>query len=143
MAILFKRLAAPCRPRPHGLYAQQTRGLSNGRLRPGLKKWPCDHNYPGNKRILEYHYYPDPEWTKKEPVGGDPRGLTQAGRQVADKVRDLRFRRQLTGSTKRPRPDTPPVSQAQGAWSPPEWIVKALEQSGDTHLLYEEPTVRH
>ena len=60
----FKKLAAPCRPRPNGAYALQTKSLYEGKLRPGLKKWPCSHSYPGDKRIRDYHYYPDPDWTK-------------------------------------------------------------------------------
>ena len=114
----FKKLARECQPNPKGQYALQTKGLSQGKLRPGLKKWPCSHNYPGNKRITDYHFYPEPNWHHTDTDLDDPRSLTASGRQTADKVRDLRLRRQLTGSTKRPSQSVArPPSRPQG-WNP-------------------------
>ena len=100
------------------------------------------HNHPGNKRINDHHYYPDTDRTTGQHAGGDPRGLTTTGRQAADKVRDLRLRKTLTGKTTKPkRPEAEPVKKPQG-WVPPDWILKALAESGDTHLLDEEPTTK-
>ena len=137
----FKKLADVCKPNPKSQYAQQTRGLSQGKLRPGIKKWPCSHNYPGNKRITDYHYYPEPNWKNNDTDIDDPRGLTHTGRMAADKVRDPRLRKQLTGTTKRPT-QAATVPQHEPQWNPPKWLLQALEASGDTHLLYEEPTVQ-
>ena len=137
----FRKLAAPCRPNPKGAYAQQTKKLYEGKLRPGLKKWPMHHNHPCNKRIHDYHYYPDTDRTAVQHAGGDPRGLTTTGRQAADKVRDLRLRRNLTGTTTKPkRPEAGPV-KPQG-WVAPDWILKALAESGDTHSLDEAPVTK-
>ena len=60
------------------------------------------------------------------------------GRKAADKVRDLRLRAQLTGTTKRPAAPEPPQPKPT-AWQPPEWIVQSLQQSGELHLLEEPP----
>ena len=137
---IFKKLASVCKPNPTSVYAQQTRGLSHGKLRPGLKQWPRIHNYPGNKKIQECHYYPDPEWDQRSRDLEDPRGLTITGRKAADKVRDLRLRAQLTGTTRRPAAPETPQPRTQTTWKPPEWIVQSLQQSGDMYLLEEPPS---
>ena len=124
-------------PNPQGAYALQTRRLNEGKPMPGIKKWPCHHNHPGNKRIYDYHYYPDPEWVPQQPpADGNPRGLSTTGRVTADKVRDLRLRHQLTGTDSKPKPPQRETPMPE-PWKPPKWIIQALEDSGDTHLLYE------
>ena len=124
----FRKLAAQCRPNSKGVCAQQTRKLYEGKRRPGLKKWPMHPNHLGNKRINEYHYYPDTDPRTVQQAGGDPRGLTTTGRQAADKFRDLRLRWHLTGTTTKPkRPEAVPNQPPR--WVAPEWILKALTES--------------
>ena len=43
-----------------------------------------------------------------------------------------------TGTTKRPRQAEPAAPITTKVWTPPEWIVQALAQLGDTHLLNED-----
>ena len=106
----FRKLSTKCMSQPSSKYAQQTCRLSKGMLRPGLGAWLLQHNYPGQKGML----HPDSEWAPtRKPVDGAERpgvrGQTETGHKTSPKIRDLRLRKQLTGTVGRParRPPYP------------------------------------
>ena len=66
--------------------------------------------------------------------------MTLTGQRARDKIRDVRLRRQLTGTIVRPRaigpaPTQPPTQE----WNPPAWLVQTLIASGEAPLLDAPP----
>ena len=69
--------------------------------------------------------------------------MTPTGQKTSEKIRDLRLRKQATGSMTKPKPVDPPPPPKAGEWRPPAWLVQTLVESGEEHLLDEPPCQEH
>ena len=98
-------LALPCYKNPTGRYCQMTMKLiRHGTRRAGFPDWPNYENKPGAEEpVIAHCAYPDPLWIQGPPPKTYNTGKTVTGVKVAEKIRDLRLRKTLTGSTARPR----------------------------------------
>ena len=114
--------------------------IRHGTPRAGFRGLPSEDNVPGKEEpnIAEMAY-PDPTWeTAPSPRTYEKRSKTPTGEAIAIKIRDMRLRRTLTGSTKMPRlcrktnPKTLGVEEEtdfeeelkaykEGAFSAPAW----------------------
>ena len=100
----LRGLGERCRVDPAGRYCQMTMNLiKHGTPRAGFKDWPTYNNIPGKEEPEVAKYaYPDPDW-EKEPPPRTYNSKSSTGAKIANKIRDLRLRRSLTGTTVNPR----------------------------------------
>ena len=78
--------------------------MKHGTRRAGFSDWPSYDNKPGAEEpVIAKHAYPDPLWVQEPPPKTYNTGQTVTGHRVAEKIRDLRLRRSLTGKTTTPR----------------------------------------
>ena len=78
--------------------------MKHGTPRAGFKDWPTYNNKPGKEEPeIARCAYPDPDWEKEKPPKTYDTSKSTTGEQIAIKIRDLRLRRNLTGSTANPR----------------------------------------
>ena len=78
--------------------------IRHGTKRAGFKDWPTYDNKPGKEEPEIARYaIPDPALVEEPPSRTDNTGKTVAGAKIAEKIRDLRLRRNITGSTAIPR----------------------------------------
>ena len=74
--------------------------IKHGTRRAGFSDWPTYDNKPGiEEPIIADTAYPHPLWIQEPPPRTYNTGKTVTGNKVADKIRDLRLRRSLTGKT--------------------------------------------
>ena len=77
--------------------------IKHGANRAGFKDWPTYDNKPGPEEPeIARCALPDPDWIQESP----PKTYntkTPTGEKIASKIRDLRLRRTLTGTTSMPR----------------------------------------
>ena len=72
--------------------------------RAGFKDWPTYDNKPGpDEPHIARCAIPDPEWIKEPPPRTYNKSKTVTGDNIAEKIRDLRLRRNITGKTSMPR----------------------------------------
>ena len=70
----------------------------------GFKDWPLYDNKPGAEESdIARCAYPDPDWVKEPPPKTYNTNKTPTGEKIASKIRDLRLRKNLTGTTSMPR----------------------------------------
>ena len=78
--------------------------IKHGTPRAGFKDWPLYDNKPGKEEPdIARCAIPDPDWEKEPPPKTYNTSKAQTGEKIATKIRDLRLRRNLTGSTANPR----------------------------------------
>ena len=78
--------------------------IKHGTPRAGFKDWATYNNKPGKEEPeIARCAYPDPDWEKEQPPKTYNTGKSSTGEKIAIKIRDLRLRRNLTGSTANPR----------------------------------------
>ena len=101
----LRGLGKPCHNNPAGRYCQMTMKLiKHGTKRAGFSDWPEYDNIPGKgePHIARYAYQ-DTTWENGPPPKTYNTSKTVTGAKVAEKIRDLRRRRSLTGKTSLPR----------------------------------------
>ena len=75
-----------------------------GTKRAGFADWPRYDNIPGNKEPhIAKIAYQDPCWEDRPPPRTYNTQKTLTGEKIAEKIRDLRLRKALTGKTSLPR----------------------------------------
>ena len=101
----LRGLAKECHNNPAGRYCQMTMKLiKHGTKRAGFSDWPEYDNIPGKEEPhIANIAYQDNAWDNGPPPRVYNTGKTVTGAKIADKIRDLRLRRNLTGKTKLPR----------------------------------------
>ena len=78
--------------------------IKHGTPRAGFKDWPTYNNKTGKEEPeIARCAYPDPDWEKETPPKTDNTSKSITGEKIANKIRDLRLRRSLTGTTANPR----------------------------------------
>ena len=78
--------------------------IKHGTPRAGFKDWPTYDNKLGKEEPeIARCAVPDPDWEKEAPPRTDHTSKTQTGEKIVTKIRDLRLRRNLTGTTVMPR----------------------------------------
>ena len=78
--------------------------IKHGTPRAGFKDWPTYDNKPGKgEPEIARCAFPDPDWEKETPPRAYNTSKTSTGEKIAIKIRDLRLRKNLTGSTANPR----------------------------------------
>ena len=78
--------------------------IRHGTKRAGFKDWPTYDNKPGNEEPeIARCAVPDTEWIKEPPAQTYNTSKTITGENIANKIRDLRLRRNITGTTSMPR----------------------------------------
>ena len=76
----------------------------HGTKRAGFKDWPSYDNKPGEEEPeLARCVHQDPECIEEPPPRTYNTGKTVTGAKIAEKIRDLRLRRNITGSIAMPR----------------------------------------
>ena len=77
--------------------------IKHGTHRAGFKDWSAYDNKPGPEEPeIARCAIPDPDWVKEPPPRTYNTSKTPTGEKIASKIRDLRLRRNLTGSTSMP-----------------------------------------
>ena len=101
----LRALAQKCQINPGGRYCPMTMNLiRHGTKRAGFKDWPTYDNKPGKEEPeIARCAVPDPEWIKEPPPRTYNTSKTITGENIAKKIRDLRLRRHITGTTSMPR----------------------------------------
>ena len=99
-------LGKKCQVNPGGRCCQMTMNIiRHGTKRAGFQDWPMYDNKPGKEEPeIARCAIPDPTWVEEPPPRTYNTGKTVTGAKIAEKIRDLRFRRNITGSTAMPRP---------------------------------------
>ena len=94
-----------CQPSLGSRYCQMTMNLiRHGTNRAGFKDWPTYNNVPGSEEpYIARCAHPDPEWIKEPPPRTYNTSKTITGENIAKKIRDLRLRRNIIGTTSMPR----------------------------------------
>ena len=78
--------------------------IKHGTPRAGFKDWPTYNNIPGkDEPEVARCAFPDPDWEKEPPPKTYNTSKSSTGEKIASKIRDLRLRRNLTGTTTNPR----------------------------------------
>ena len=78
--------------------------IKHGTPRAGFKDWPTYNNIPGKEEPeIARCAYPNPDWEKEPPPRTYNTSKRSTGERIAKKIRDLRLRRNLTGTTINPR----------------------------------------
>ena len=78
--------------------------IRHGTRRAGFTDWPDYDNQPGSyEKDIATYAYPDPLWIQGPPPRTYNTGKTVTGARVAEKIRDLRLRKEQTGTTVLPR----------------------------------------
>ena len=78
--------------------------IRHGTKRAGFKDWPTYDNKPGPEEPeIARCAIPDPDWIQEPPPKTYNTNKTPTGEKIASKIRDLRLRRNLTGTTTMPR----------------------------------------
>ena len=78
--------------------------IKHGTPRAGFKDWPTYDNKPGKEEPdIAKCAIPDPDWEKEPPPKTYNTSKTNTGEKIASKIRDLRLRKNLTGTTANPR----------------------------------------
>ena len=81
-----------------------TKVIQTGANRTGFKDWPTYDNKPGpDEPQIARCAIPDAEWIKEPKPRTYNKNKTVTGEKIAEKIRDLGLRRNLTGKTSMPR----------------------------------------
>ena len=101
----LRGLGKRCYNNPAGRYCQMTiKLIRHGTKRAGFSDWPEYDNIPGKgEPMIANIAYQDTAWDNGPPPRTYNTGKTLTGEKVAEKIRDLRIRRNLTGKTSLPR----------------------------------------